>query len=278
MPDISAPDLSSLRVFVGLYGLNRSLRWTWRSIDRCFLRPLAEAGVQVQVAAHFNMPKVVDNLQSQESNVRHRDAGWRRLALDGMILEDQRIDPIHPDVQRWMRHAFPEDDDQEWQTRRNLVYQLYSIQRLWTLCGAMNARDSDVFLFLRPDMEYLDPIDIGAIAAQLRGGVDLITANWATWTGLNDRFAFASRRGAEVYVSRLDHVDAFCRERCFLQAEQLLLHVATESGLVLGETAIRAMRVRSNGATWREDFSLTPKQYLRSVARKRLTKLGLPAY
>jgi hypothetical protein len=272
------PDLSALRVFVGLYGLNRSLRWTWRSIDRCFLRPLAEAGVKTLVGAHFNMPKTVDNIQSQEKNVSNRDAGWRRLAIDGVLFEEQRADPIPPDIQRWMKPAFPDDDDEAWQNRRNLVYQLYSIRRLWTLCGAMNAQDSDLFLFLRPDMEYLDPIDVRAVASQIGGGVDLVTAEWAKWTGLNDRFAFASRRGAEVYVSRLDYVDSFCRDRQFLQAEQLLLHAATVNDLALSDTAIRAMRVRSNGATWREDFTLTPTQYLRSVARKRLTGLGLPAY
>ena len=270
---------SAPRVFVGLYGLNRSLRWTWRSLERCFLRPLALAGIAPAVAAHFNMPATVDNIQSQEKNVRHRNVGWQRLPLQGLLLEDQRADPLSPEVQRWMKPAFDDDNDEAWQTRRNLIYQLYSIRRLWDLCGLMNAQKFDIFVFLRPDMEYLDPIDIAGVGSLIRDReVDLITPEWGKWTGLNDRFAFCSRRGAQAYAKRLDHVDAFCREKGFLQAEQLLLHVATSQGLKLADTAIRAMRVRANGATWREDFRLTRTQYLRSVARKRLTRLGLPSY
>lgn len=272
-------DMSSLRVFVGMYGLNRSLAWTRRSIAANVLRPLRATGMNVRFAAHFNMVDVIRNIHSQEDGARGQGSSWRKLPIDALLTEPQGIARLPAKARQWTDPRFPDDTAEACQTRANLMFQLYSLRRLWDLAGLMGAHDADIIVFIRPDLEYLDAIDAPRLVEQIvDGGTDLITANWHRWGGLNDRFAYCSPRGAEVYATRLDRIDDFCRRHGALQAEALLAECATAEGLRLGETGVRAMRVRSNGATWREDFTLTPGQMLRSVARKRLVRLGLPAF
>lgn len=266
------------RIFVGLFGLNRSLKWTRPSIERNILAPLAAAPVDVVTAAHFNMPPVIDNLRTREKGVRHRNLGWAKLPLNAVLLEGQSPDALPDEVRTWMKPVFPDDTAEIAQTRSNLIHQLHSLRRLWTLTEILDRDAFDAFLLFRPDLEYIDPLDVGLVLDRIVGGdVDLITPEWGTYGGLNDRFALCSPRGAGHYAQRLSAVDEFCRAHDWLQAESLLDHVARKEQLKLGTMPMRAMRVRSNGATWREYFKLTPYQNVRSLARKRLVRLGLPS-
>ncbi|MDO6412918.1 hypothetical protein Q4F19_00840 [Sphingomonas sp. BIUV-7] len=271
-------DAGRPRIFVGLFGLNRSLRWTLKSIRRNIFAPLARAGVDVVAAAHFNMPPVIHNIHSGETGVRHTNAGWPGLDVSALLMEDQSAETIPAEIRPWMGEVLSDDTPKIAQTRANLIYQLHSLRRLWILAGLLDRDRFDAFLLIRPDMEYLDPLDIDHVLDRIVGhGVDLITPSWSEWSGLNDRFAFCSPRGAAVYADRLFAVDGFCRRHGWLQAESLLKDVAEAAELKRETTPMRALRVRANGATWREPFPMTPYQHLRALARKRLVRAGLPS-
>jgi hypothetical protein len=157
----------------------------------------------------------------------------------------------------------------------NLLSQLYSLKQVWSL-AQLTRNEHDIFLFLRPDLEYVDrlrPADI--FNPLLRGEADLITGSWHQWGGLNDRFAFCSRRGAETYANRIDQVTNFCAARGHLNAEELLDYVARRAELKLRYSNIRAMRVRADGATLREGFDLNPYVVLRGIMRKRMEMVRL---
>ena len=151
----------------------------------------------------------------------------------------------------------------------NLLCQLYSLSQLWNLAQIFPERH-DVYIFLRPDMEYLDRLDVDQLLEQIRGGADLVTASWGQWGGLNDRFAFCSPRGAEIYARRIGVVERFCEENGHLNAEELLKSVAEWNRLALGYTSLRAFRVRANGVSIRGEFEVSKTEWLRTVARKRL--------
>ena len=68
-------------------------------------------------------------------------------------------------------------------------------------------------------------------------------------------------------------VPRFCEENGYLQAEDLLRSVAAWSDLKLAYTTLRAMRVRADGGTIREDFRLSPAVLARGMARKRIHRL-----
>lgn len=263
----------AVRCLVGFYGLNRSLRWTAGSIVKKILAPLSAANVQLRCIAHFNEPTMIHSEHSEEFDLPVTRLGLRRLPLDAYVLERQEESRLPRAAVRSVDELTPGPRLQPRPTMINLLSQLYSLKQLWML-AQLTPDKHDIFIFLRPDLEYLDRIEpqknLGSI---LSGEADLITPSWQQWGGLNDRFAFCSQKGAEVYANRIDAVKRFCDENDYLNAEELLGSVARSTQLKLRYTDIRAMRVRADGATLRENFDLNPYIFVRGIARKRIEKV-----
>jgi hypothetical protein len=263
----------AVRCLVGFYGLNRSLRWTAKSIRKNILQPLFEAGAEVRCIAHFNEPRKIHNEHSSEFNLPTTRRGIGQLPLDALLIEEQNESQLPRAAVDSADRILSGRAAAERATWINLLRQLYSLKQLWRLAHLTPA-DYDVFLFFRPDLEYLDRLKAEQLFEQVQAGhADLITASWHQWGGLNDRFAFCSRKGAEVYAQRIDFVEQFCAEKMYLNAEHLLSLAAARSNLRLRYTNLRAMRIRADGSTLREDFDLNPIVFARGVARKRIHRV-----
>jgi len=191
------------------------------------------------------------------------------LNLDAMIFERQEESRLQASTLQAIDSLPASPQLEPRQGMINLLFQLYSLNQMWNLVQALPER-RDVYIFLRPDMEYLDSLDVDLLMKQIRGGADLITASWGQWGGLNDRFAFCSPKGAEIYARRIGLVQRFCEENGHLNAEELLKSVAHWNQLALEYTSLRAFRVRANGVSIRGEFEVSRTEWLRTVARKRL--------
>jgi hypothetical protein len=263
----------AVRCLVSFYGLNRSLRWTARSIVKKVLEPLYDANAQVRCIAHFNEPLRIHSEHSAEFNLPVTRRGLHRLPLNAYLCEEQEEDRLPPAVLNCIDSLSSGPRVEPRATMINLLSQLYSLKQVWRL-AQLTRSDHDVFLFLRPDLEYLDRFEVEQIFKPiLAGEVDLITASWHQWGGLNDRFAFCSPTGAEIYANRIDEVERFCAVHGYLNAEELLENAARSSGLKLRYTNVRAMRIRADGATLRERFDLSPYVVVRGIARKRIERV-----
>jgi len=261
-----------MRALVGFYGLNRSLRWTAASINKNVIAPLRRANVEVTCAAHFNEPGVIHDQRSGELGIAIDRTGISRLPLDALTIEKQGEERLPASVVQAIG-GLPEGPHvAPWQTMMNLLWQLYSLNQLWKLIHVTPDR-CDAYVFLRPDMEYLDRLD-PALLAQVAGGkVDLITGSWGQWGGLNDRFGICSPKAAEVYAQRIRGVERLCEEKGWLHGEPLLKSVAEHANLKLGYTGLRAMRVRADGGTVRGEFDISAYEFVRGVARKRIHRV-----
>jgi hypothetical protein len=263
----------SVRCLVSFYGLNRSLRWTAASIRKKILKPLREADTNLRCVAHFNEPATIHSDHSAEFNLPVTRRGLASLPLDAILFENQHQDRLPRSVVDTIEGLPAGPRLEPRATMINLLSQLYSLRQVWRL-AALTQDKYDVYIFLRPDLEYLDRIEPATLFGQiLSDGADLITPSWHQWGGLNDRFAFCSSRGAEAYALRLDQVERFCAEHGHLNAEELLASVANWAGLKLRYTNIRAMRIRADGATLRESFELPPPVFVRGIVRKRIHRL-----
>lgn len=244
------------KCFVGFFGLNRSLRWTYDSIEKNIIGPLAASGIKPVIAAHFNCPQSFHSPRSGEFNIPFNIAGLEKLDLELSWLEPQSDSNILADLPLVLRAPFKNEDDPDGITRRNVLHQLHSLSRLSRLLDLMEPSSFELFCLLRADLMYLDPIPVDEIFEQINQGVDIVTPSWHKWSGLNDRFAFCSRRGAYAYLNRREWVPHLCSETGTFHAESLLLFMVEKTGLKCGFTSIRARRVRANGVVKEEDFTL----------------------
>ena len=243
------------RSFVGFFGLNRSLRWTRDSIERNVLGPLAEAGLEPVIATHFNCPPTIHSPRSGEFHVPFHMMGVEELYPELVWLEPQRDSNVAGELPLVLRTPFKNEEDPEGITRRNVLHQLHSLSRLALLLDALGPGSFDLIVLTRADLMFLDPVPVDEIVEMIRRGVDLVTPGWHRWTGLNDRFAFCSLRGAQAYLNRRRWVRSLCEESGTFHSESLLLHAAEKAGLECAFTSVRARRVRASGAVRDEDFS-----------------------
>lgn len=244
------------RAFVGFFGLNRSARWTAPSIHRNLLGPLRDAGFELFLAGHFNQPGVIDNARSNERGVTLND-DVTPLRLDVVSREPQteaNIADLLPAALSVPWHGKADDDGR---IRRNLLQQLHSLRRLRQMLERAGG-DFDFYALLRPDLEYIDRLDVQQLAPLLADGADMLTPDWHQWDGLNDRFAFCNRKGADAFLGRWRLVEAFCRTHGYIHSEGLLAYAAKEADLRVVTTGLRAVRVRATGWTWGEGFRLSP--------------------
>lgn len=272
MPSVTRP--ASKQCFVGFFGLNRSLRWTAPSIRRNVIDPLREAGHDCFVAAHFNQPTIIHHPQSGERRVKLRRRAIKTLDIDLQWIEPQSEENIAELLDAAMSVPFRDYPDPDGGTRRNILYQMHSLRRVWQMLNVVGSQNFDAFMLLRPDIEYIDRIDIPAVDQIISGAADMVTPSWHQWGGLNDRFAFCNARAAEVFLNRWDCVTEFCRTYEYLHPEQLLHDAVRDAGLRVVTTEQRALRVRATGETWAEGFKLGKVTRARHRARPILTMLS----
>jgi hypothetical protein len=244
-----------MRCFIGFFGLTRSLPHTAGAIRTGFYEPLRQAGIETPRAGHFNLPAMINNPRSGELGIIPDRAESALLDLDISWVEPQ----VHSDIamEYQVAHAFPDIFGDQYRSLANLCHQLHSLRRLWTLLELIGATENDFVLLLRPDLLYLDMLDLATHLERLiDGSADLIVPGWQSWGGLNDRFAFCTGRAARIYATRIRLFTDACRAMGGMHAESFLRFVAQRHGLRIASTDLRAVRVRADGRIARNDFSM----------------------
>jgi hypothetical protein len=260
--------------FIGFYGLDRSLRWTAPSIRKNILAPLKREGFRCLIAGHFNRPDIIDHPASGERGVVVRHPPTRYLDFDMLWIEPQSVAQASPLINAALSVPFRDYEDPTGGVRRNIVYQMHSLARLAQLAELAQPSRFQVFLLLRPDIEYIDPLDMDAVRSVVDGQADIVSPSWHMFGGLNDRFCIANYKGGRAYLTRGDHLEAYCAEHGHLHPESLLKAAVEHAGLRVRLTDQRALRVRATGETRAEGFHL-PKP-VRLIHRARPLLNWLP--
>lgn len=241
-----------LKVAVLFFGMARNLAATIGSIRAMLREPNAGPGLRMTVFASLNLVDRVWNPRTGEAGapVNHRQIF--QLEADHYELIRQEEAAIAPALEAAQQRRDRYNDG--WASVRNLLHQLTSLRRGWAMMQRSQAQPFDGYVFLRPDLEYLDPIDIAGVAARFAGPGCLAVPAWHSWGGLNDRMAIADPVAAEAYANRIALVPEYCGRHA-LQSEALLAFAAERAGLKVGALPVRARRVRANGRAARDDFA-----------------------
>ncbi len=235
-----------MEIFLGFFGITRSLRHTAPGIDRNIIAPLRQAGLAPRCFGHFHMPEVIDNPRSGEFAVPSDPTETALLSWEAMLTDTQEEALIADEY--WFCRTYPDRFGDNYASVRNLCFQLRSLGRLWGLMRE-HVRSEDWVLFLRPDLDYLDPFDLRAAAATLDlEGCDMGVPRWHGWGGLNDRLALCRGGAAGAYATRgVAYLHEATAIFGWLHGESLLAYAANAERLRVGSLAMRAVRVRADG-------------------------------
>lgn len=262
-----------MRVSVALFGLNRSLPWTYKSIDRFLIQPLKEAGATVKVFGHFNSPKNLNNPRSGERNEGFKNASLDKLKIDKMVVEPQKDEDTQEIWQCFKQHDL-QSKDPTGATHRNLINQYRSQMKVLQLIQESEGGHIDAILFARPDLEYLDPLPAREALEWIHmGRFDILTPTWHRWGGLNDRIALCNPRAAMAYAGRLSLLEDVVQLHQPMNAERILQYAVHKNSLKNGDLMVRGVRVRYTGYTVEEGFNLTTTEKARFLYRRVVSKV-----
>ena len=276
-PHSARPHSAPLKVAVCFYGLTRSLKYTVPLIHKNVFGPLRRHGVAYSAFLHtFTLSSAFTNPRSKEFNVTLDADEWRLLAgeLRGHEREDQAAFDASVDWPAYLLQGGDYAND-GFASVKNLVRQYHSLSRCIGMVERAAAQLAaprlraasaaggyfDAVLFLRPDLLYLEPIDMPALArsaASLQPAVVVPSWGWdweAGGLGYNDRFAYANAQAAYSLARRgsLDNMRAYLAETSRpwsdRGAEPLLgwtIDNVLRARVIF--TDVAAPRMRSNGA------------------------------
>lgn len=244
-----------MNVVLGFFGLTRSLRRTAGSIRTQIVDPLHEAGFGLRRAGHFNLPGHITNPRSGELGIVPDRTEAALLDLDACLIEKQDDRAVEDSWQ--LACAFPDAFGDGYRSLRNLCHQLRSLDRLWSLIEFLDVAADDIVIFLRPDLLYLDRLDVRAtLAPLLAGESDIVVPSWQSWGGANDRFAFATADAARIYATRWRQFADACLLMGGMHSERFLDHVIRSRGLRTRDTDLRAVRMRADGRIAGNDVAM----------------------
>jgi len=244
------------------FGLNRSLSKTIASIEQQVFGPVRKAGFDYTVYAAFMDPgETFTNYRSGEVGCAPERGSEQLLGTKKFLM----IDQTKADQQLDNSMAFGSRDPwgDHYTSVRNACRALVSLDAVTKLWEENEADpDQTIFVYLRPDMIYHDPLPLKDITdAFAKFGANLfLTPFWATFGGLNDRMAVLGSNAARAYGHRIQIMDTFLAELgTGMHAETFVRYVASRIPSALDQPALQmtASRLRSNGKLRREYFSNT---------------------
>lgn len=249
---------------VAFFGLTRSLRYTHASIERAFLSEL-RSKANAKIFCHFFQQELIINPRSGE-NQRLCMTEHSLLRPDTIVLESPTECLASSGFDKLKAYGDFWDDD--FRSLKNLVHQLYSIQKI---CKCVLDQGSTACLFVRPDLEYLDPLAGYVLSALSKPKSRVHVPAWQNWGGFNDRFSLCvGRTAVAAWGNRLDLALKYCEyNKAALHAEGLVRFALDEANLPVTLMSHRARRVRANGKFVDENFYLNPVKNTRLLARRK---------
>lgn len=251
------------RVALAFWGVNRSLNRTLASIRSRIFAPLARACVAHDVYVATFATDVVHNPRASEFRV---DAThhWRDL-LDALRPVDfsvtRQADFVATiDVGGWLSRDYDADRfARAGMGNLSFVYHLCDLHMLREVTRLWKPR-RDAYaavVYLRPDMRYLDDLDVVQLLTMRDG--ELAVPFFQTAPGHpSDVFAFGTPAAAAVFGERLRYARSYAA-RDYLNSHVFLGAVLEAHGVAVHVTGMRCQRVRATGhVAWLDTCMAAP--------------------
>jgi hypothetical protein len=241
-----------MRVAVVFFGLARGMRRTIESIERNIYACNQDSGLTLYTIASLNLIETPTNSRPGQHDVPISPEQPYLLNADAYALVRQLDDDIAVPLKA--AQARIDNYHNNWISVRNSLHQLLSLRRAWDMGLNVLHSGFDAFLFVRPDLMYLEEIRLAEILATFSGDGNIALPRWHCYWGFNDRFALADATAARHYANRLALVEEYCA-RLPYHPENLLTYSLARGNCRVCELPVRAKRVRANDMVCKEDFS-----------------------
>lgn len=235
-------------VSVCFYGINRSLGNTYSSIRENILKPFWRSGYKVHLYYHtYNLTKLINRRSNENATISLLEYSLIG-SPEGFRVTNQEEFLQRFELQQWIvRGTDPWNDD--FQSMKNLAAQLNSISECYDLMAEKHVYSSQIFILLRPDMLYLNPIVVEDVERNLNDTSTWILPNFLNAQSYwNDRFIITNIGGLYPWCKRLHLGSVYAKEKSrSVHAESLVKFSADVFKINAEYIDMKMVRVRAGG-------------------------------
>lgn len=236
---------TEMKVALCFWGLTRSLKHTIQSIHEQIIAPLKGAGIEYKIFLHtFSFKTEYNNPRAHETGIKLDFQEYELLNPDYFMIEDQDEVKKRLNVTQYRSKADPWSNG--YISLDNFICAMYSKKQV----GSMIKKSGEVFdnfIFLRPDVQFLNPISVDYLPKV--SGNKVYCPNFQLFSNFNDRFFICSREHVYTYTQLFDDMLPFSRHSP-LHSETFQYKMITQKyGLIVIYIDIHFNRIRANGKT-----------------------------
>ena len=241
-------------VCVAFYGLTRSLRLTHSSIEEFLLEPLRAHAQRLSVFVHTYNLSEITNKRSQEQNARLNHSEFHLLRPTRFKVGDQDAFDATINVSAYTSQGDPWKDG--WRSLRNLLRMENSLQEVTDLWMEFQPPCWRVVV-TRPDLLLLNPFNVTDM--HMVSPRFWMVPEFASWGGINCRFAMGDFEGMALYGKKFDWIRAYSKAAP-LHTESMLKARALNLGITVRNTRMCSVRVRATGQIQSSDLTELPRK------------------
>ena len=182
-----------------LLWLLRSLHFTINSMRTNMISPLQSVGITVDIFVSFHHRRPISNRRSLERDVKLDNNEWK--LLQPVAVDVESVDSVLNDQKSLLSELKRYGDawHDGFRSLERYLLALHSAKHATQLVQMRNKK-YDGAILTRGDLLFLDPIDVDLFVKAVRQQ-SVVVPGWQSWSGLNDRFMYASRRNIPLCVS-----------------------------------------------------------------------------
>ena len=233
-----------MKVAVIFWGLTRSLKYTIDSIRANIFKILEKNSIEYDVFIHTL------NINDGYYNPRAKEPKVEKLLSDDCIklnptkycIENQEDVQLSIGLNQYRTKGDPWNTRSEFKTLDNFITAMYSKMKSTQL--SLEHGDYDYYMFVRPDVKYIKPIDIKWFL--LANDTTILIPDFHVFYGMNDRAAICTKPVAKIYGLLFPHLLGYSK-RYRLHSEQISKRHMDLHNIFIKTIPFRFNRVRING-------------------------------
>jgi len=229
--------------FFGVIG--RSLKYTIESIQINILDILKENNIDYDIYIHNNYIENITCPRAKELNCKINNLIYKQLNPIKFLETNQNDFDKNYNWHQIFKNG--DDHNDRFNSTMNAIREIYSVKQVTQLWENTD-ENYDFFIYLRPDLLYINKLDIQLILEKLHVKNLLFTPSWDKYKGLNDRIYFGKKNTILKIAKRIDFIPELISmtNTCY-NAEHFMKLIVKKFNLSTIDIELKGLRVRANG-------------------------------
>ena len=229
--------------FFGVIG--RSLKYTIRNIQINILNILKEYNIDYDIYIHNNYIENITCPRAKESNCKINNLIYKQLNPIKFLETNQNDFDKNYNWQQIFKNGDGHNDS--FNSVMNAIREIYSVKQVTQLWENTD-ENYDFFIYLRPDLLYINKLNIELILQNLHIKNLLFTPSWDKYRGLNDRIYFGKKDTILKIAKRIDFIpELIGKTGIKYNAEHFMKLVVKKFNISTIDITLKGLRVRANG-------------------------------